>query len=276
MDKGEKTTLGYKELQHEMENKIQEESDTIDNTIAVSYNVEHKILSSLHLNNPNGIMTWKNSNMYLLKDMEKLSFLKSTKTTSITINLNTKIKGNKVKEFFEKYFPSDVQHLIFNYPPPTLLKPFSYYSFAFFKAFPKVTKTILLSGVQISQKNFKSLLFNCRHLVKLKFPFCKIDTENLEIKEEFKFQLEELNFHGCGKPCSSDWRKNLNKLESIFNAIKNCNLNDSLNKVITNDCHISEGECREMVERQDLRGVAVIGYFATMFSDEVYKIHIPE
>lgn len=193
---------------------------------------------------------------------------------SISIFSMWKSKDKKVKEFLGASFPRKVQDFSFNYPPTAVLKPFKYYSVGLLKILSSLSRSYLVSGMKISQKEFQSLIYYSKHLDIIKFFFCDIETEGMRIVDDPDYRIKEINLHGTGRSNASSWDKTPTKFECFLKAISESSLMNSLKRILINDCHISEEDCREMMERQHITGIEVKGYYASFYSNKKYTILI--
>ncbi|CAI2373058.1 unnamed protein product [Moneuplotes crassus] len=116
----------------------------------------------------------------------------------------------------------------------------------------KVTHLIHILGFKISRKQFERILIITHKIRDLKFNFCKISTEGLDLSKTspaIDFCLKDLRFFQCTE---SERPILLKKFERIFASISRCTLRSSLETVCVYPIRGHENTAQEMVQTYNL------------------------
>ncbi|CAI2383888.1 unnamed protein product [Moneuplotes crassus] len=125
---------------------------------------------------------------------------------------------------------------------------------------PKVTHQVAFGYFEISQKQFKKLLYLCRDKEKIIFDQCKIHLHEIpSLSKAFKeCKIKTIDFYRCGVSELGDWKNNLLHFDNLINGLSQSrNLQNSLNKIWLYGSYVSKENIRKVFEKYPFKKAIV-------------------
>ncbi|CAI2378994.1 unnamed protein product [Moneuplotes crassus] len=134
------------------------------------------------------------------------------------------------------------------------------YSKPLTKILPFVQKSVEISWMNISKRNFQSWILKCGHIPNLKYFFCSIEVLGLQFKDTVRYKIENLVLHGCRTSTKVGMLEYQEGYTDIIRSISSCSMRDSLKTLQAGACAEHKTRIQKILEEFGMDRVKMEGF----------------